>query len=80
MARRSKSAMKRPANRFYHSAKVSEYQFKRVLWSFVLDEPVAEAAKRMALSANSINAIYAKLRTYFTELRVFKDLQKINRY
>jgi hypothetical protein len=74
MARRSKSETKHLRNRFYHSAKISEYQFKRVLWSFVLDEPVAEAAKHIDLSANSINAIYAKLRVYFTALGVFKDI------
>jgi hypothetical protein len=74
MGKSVKPKAKRPANRFYHSAKVSEYQFKRVLWSFVLDRPVAEAAKTIDLSANSIQAIYAKLRVFFTEIGVFRDI------
>jgi hypothetical protein len=64
----------RPGNRFYRSAKVSEYQFKRVLWSFVRDEPAVEAASHIALSANSIDALYTKLRIYFTEIGVFTDI------
>jgi hypothetical protein len=76
MARGLKSATRQPANRFYHSAKVSEYQFKRVLWAFILDQPVAEAAKRIAISANSINAIYAKLRLFFTEIGLFEDIYR----
>lgn len=76
MARKPRSSTKYPANRFYHSAKVSEYQFKRVLWAFVTEEPVAEAARRIRLSANSINAIYGKLRVFFTELGVFYDIYK----
>lgn len=69
-----KSATRRPANRFYHSAKISEYQFKRVLYSFVQDEPIGEAARHIALSANSIAAIHVKIRHYFTELGVFRDI------
>ena len=76
MVRKPKSQVARPANRFYRAAKVSEYQFKRVLWSFVVDEPVAQAARRIRLSANSINAIYTKLRVFFTELGVFVDIYK----
>lgn len=71
---RSLAKSRKPANRFYRSAKVSEYQFKRVLWSFVLDESVAAAAKRINLSANSINAIYTKLRRFFTEAGTFEDI------
>ena len=63
-----------PANRFYHSAKISEAQFKRVLWSFVIDEPLKQASKRTGLSANSLSGIYAKLRVFFTELGVFRDI------
>ena len=76
MAPCRKSRMKRPANRFYYSAKVSEYQFKRVLWAFVLDQPVAEAARHIDLSANSIAVIYQKVRVYFTELGVFEDIYR----
>ncbi|GLK75061.1 hypothetical protein GCM10008171_03150 [Methylopila jiangsuensis] len=63
-----------PANRFYHSAKISEAQFRRVLWSFVIDEPLAQASRRTGLSANSLSGIYAKLRVFFTELGVFRDI------
>ncbi|MDJ0387336.1 hypothetical protein QMO56_04340 [Roseomonas sp. E05] len=71
-SRKSKTAQ--PANRFYRSAKLSEYQFKRVLWSFARDEPAGEAARQMTLSANSIDALYSKLRIFFTELGVFTDI------
>lgn len=76
MKRLIKSKIKSRANRFYHSAKISEYQFKRVLWSFVLDEAVADAAKHIDLSANSINALYGKIRRFFTELGVFEDIYR----
>lgn len=76
MARAGKSKTAKAANRFYRAAKISEYQFKRVLWAFVQDEPVAEAARHIALSANSINAIYTKLRKFFFEYGLFRDLYK----
>lgn len=76
MAQSRKSEKPRAENRFYYAAKISEYQFKKVLMSFVLDEPVAVAAQKIALSANSINAIHAKLRHFFTELGVFQDIYK----
>lgn len=72
----AKLAMRRPANRFYHGAKISEYQFKRVLMGFVRDEPVAVAARHIRLSANSINAIYGRIRAYFTKLGVFEDIYR----
>lgn len=74
MAKKANSQTKRVANRFYASSKISEYQFKRVLWSFVRDEAAAKAARHMTLSANSIDAIYGKLRAYFTELGLFYDI------
>lgn len=74
MARTAKMRTKRSRNRLYHSAKISEYQFKRVLWSFALDEPAAQAAQHIDLSVNSISAIYAKLRTYFYESGLFVDI------
>lgn len=61
-------------NRLYRAAKVSEYRFKRVLWSFVIDEPVADAAQRTGLSANSVQAIYARLRVFFTDVGLFLDI------
>jgi hypothetical protein len=45
-----------------------------VLWSFVIDEPVADAALRTGLSANSIQAIYARLRVFFTDVGLFLDI------
>src|SRR5262249_41276546 len=74
MKRPAKSSNRQSANRLYRSAKISEYQFQRVLWSFVLDEPVARAAKHIDLSANSIQAIYRKLRRYFFEAGHFTDI------
>ena len=74
MKRSAKSPANRPANRFYSAAKISEYQFQRVLRAFVAEEPANEAARKIALSANSIDALYRKLRVYFTELGVFYDI------
>jgi hypothetical protein len=69
-----KSKTKRSPNRLYHSAKISSYQFKKVLWRFVLDEPASEAAHHVKLSTNSISAIYTKLRRFFFDLDLFRDL------
>lgn len=71
-----KTTTQRGCNRFYHGAKISEYQFKRVLISFVRDEPVAVAARHIRLSANSINAVYGRIRAYFTALGVFEDIYR----
>jgi len=73
MAARPAHSKTRRAKPLYRSSKISEYKFKRVLWSFVLDEPVAHAASHIALSANSINAIYAKLRKFFFAYGLFRD-------
>ncbi len=73
MASASSSLKKRRAKPLYHSSKISPYLFKRVLWSFVLEEPVARAAQHIALSANSINAIYGKLRIFFVRYGLFRD-------
>lgn len=70
----AKTQTKRGRNRLYRSAKISAYQFKRVLWAFVLEDPAAHAASHIDLSANSINAIYGKLRTYFYEAGLFTDI------
>jgi hypothetical protein len=69
-----KSKTKRSSNRLYHSAKISSYQFKKVVWRFVLDDPANEAARHVKLSTNSISAIYTKLRRFFFELDLFRDL------
>lgn len=76
MAKSEKAKPKRRSKPLYFSAKISDYQFRKVLWHFVLDDPVAVAAKHIDLSANSINAIYIKLRVFFTELGVFEDIYK----
>ncbi|SDD21373.1 hypothetical protein SAMN04487779_1005197 [Belnapia rosea] len=76
MAQAGKSKTGKASNRFYRSAKVSEYQFKRVLWSFAQDQAAGEAAKQIALSANSIDALYSKLRVFFTEIGLFTDIYK----
>ncbi len=67
------NATRSPA-RLYRSAKISRYQFERVLWAFVKDESAAKAASHIALSANSIAGIYAKLRTFFFEHGLFVDV------
>ncbi|PSM16682.1 hypothetical protein [Nitratireductor sp. StC3] len=66
----------RRTRRLYHSAKISDYQFKKVLWQFTLDHSAAEAASHVRLSANSISAIYAKLRRFFFDYRLFSDPYK----
>ena len=57
----------------YRAAKISDYQFKKVLWHFVLDHSAERAASQMDLSANSIGAIYAKLRRFFFDHGLFVD-------
>ena len=68
-----RKSLPRP-NRLYFSAKISAYQFKRVLGSFARDEPAARAATHIDLSVNSITAIYAKLRAYFYATGLFVDI------
>lgn len=72
MPRGTKSQTGR-ARRLYHSAKISPYQFKRVLWYFAIDATVAEAASHIDLSANSISALYTKLRKFFFDYALFRD-------
>lgn len=55
------------------AAKISNYQFERVLWQFVLDRPERQAARYVRVSENSIAAIYTKLRKFFFDLGVFDD-------
>lgn len=74
MAAASKRKTKRRTKRLYHDAKISDYQFKKVLWRFVLDESAVEAARHVSLSANSIGAIYGKLRRFFFDYELFRDL------
>lgn len=62
-----------PGSRFYCAAKITDYQFKRVLWHFVLDDTVRETARHVRLSENSIAAIFAKLRRFFFRYGLFND-------
>lgn len=73
MARKEIAKSRRRAKPLYHSAKISEYQFMRVLWQFTLDRSAAEAARHVRLSANSISASYTKLRRFFFECGLFND-------
>lgn len=73
MARKAKSKSGRRAKPLYFSSKISDYQFKRVVWHFVLDHSAAEAAKHVRLSANSISAIYAKLRKFSFDYGLLSD-------
>ncbi len=69
-----KSKTRKRPKALYAGGKISDYQFKRVLTAFVEDEPVAVAASHIALSANSVQAIYRKLRNFFVSLTVFEDI------
>jgi len=73
MVRAAKSRTRQGRNRLYRSAKISEYQFRKVLWHFVLDHSAREASAHVNLSANSIAAIYAKLRQFFFDYGLFND-------
>ncbi len=64
-----------PLNRYYVAAKISEYQFKKLLWNFAHDISPTETSRHMRLSLNSVNAIYMKIRRYFVELGHFPDIQ-----
>jgi len=79
MARRASSAqpkgsVKRLPKRLYFASKISDYQFKKVLWFFACDEPARNVSEKMNLSENSINAINQKLRVFFTDVGLFQDL------
>lgn len=49
MAKAAIAKSRRRAKPLYFSAKISEYQFKKVLWQFVLDHSAVEAAKHVNL-------------------------------
>ncbi len=76
MAKQEKSKSGRRTRPLYFSAKISDYQFRKVLWNFTLDHSAAETARHVKLSANSISAIFAKLRRFFFEHRLFTDPYK----
>ncbi len=73
----AKRKQKRRRSRLYASSKISEYQFKKVLWHFACDDTASEAARHVRLSINSINAIYTKFRSFFIEARLFMSIYDI---
>lgn len=74
MARARKSKPRRGAKALYFSAKISDYQFRKVLWHFTRDDTAVETARHVALSVNSINAIFHKLREFFFDVGLFEDI------
>ena len=74
MTKPKKTKTKRRARPLYHSAKISDYRFKKVLWHFVRDHTTAETAKGTGLSVNSVQAIFRKIRVYFYEVGLFQDI------
>jgi len=77
MPRRPNSKARPARNRYYRRAKISEYQFRKILWLFALDLTPTQAAARMALSLNAVHAVYVRLRRYFTEAGVFRDFYRM---
>lgn len=74
MKRTAKRKAAKPRIRFYYGAKISEYQFKRVLWHFTIDDSAREAARHIELSATSVASIYTKLRGFFVRHGLFHDM------
>lgn len=66
------------ANRLYRGAKISEYQFRRVLRAFAGDVPPTQLAQRMTLSLNGIAGIYQRLRAHYVEIGIFRDFYRDN--
>jgi len=77
MSGSEKRKPKRRKSQLYASSKLSDYQFKKVLWHFARDDTASEAAKHVRLSINSINAIYTKLCSFFVEARLFMSIYDI---
>lgn len=74
MPKAAKAKSRARSQPLYFSAKISDYQFRKVLWHFVLDHSAQEAARHINLRANSISAIFTKLRVFFFDLGVFTDI------
>lgn len=68
-----KAKPRRRRRPLYHSAKISEYRFRKVLWHFVRDHSASETARATGLSVNSVHAIFRKIRVYFWEVGLFRD-------
>jgi len=71
---RSPKLKRSPGRKLYHSAKISDYRFKKVLWHFVLDDLNADAAKATGLSINTVQDIFQKLRVFFHETETFRSI------
>ncbi|WP_442092012.1 hypothetical protein [Rhizobium brockwellii] len=80
MPKARKTKTRRAAKPLYHSAKISDYIFRKILWHFVRDHTATETARETRLSLNSVAAIFAKLRVYFTEAGLFSDPVKIGMF
>lgn len=74
MPKASIQKVRRRVQPLYFSAKISEYQFKKVLWHFTLDHSAIETTRHVRLSANSIAALFAKLRKFFFDHGLFTDI------
>ncbi|MCB9992253.1 MAG: hypothetical protein H6873_01200 [Hyphomicrobiaceae bacterium] len=68
-----RKSKRRRVSVLYHSAKISDYRFRKLLWHFVRDHSTTEAARDVRLSVNSAHAIYRKLRVFFYEVGLFLD-------
>lgn len=73
MARPAIKTTQRTGRPLYHSAKISEQQFRQVLWHFVRDDTATATARQTGLSLNSVAAIFQKVRVYFFEAGLFMD-------
>jgi hypothetical protein len=73
MRKARKTKTRRAAKPLYHSAKISDYIFRKILLHFVRDHTATETARDTRLSVNSVAAIFAKLRVYFTEAGLFSN-------
>lgn len=74
MAETENAKRKHRTRPLYFAAKISDYQFRNVLWHFVLDDTAAQAARHVNLSVNSISGIYGKLRKFFFDVGLFTDI------
>lgn len=73
MSGRKVKKAKRSGRPLYHSAKISDYRFRKVLVSFVRDDSAIETARACGLSINSVAGIFRKLRVYFFEVGLLRD-------
>jgi hypothetical protein len=77
MPKARKTKTRRAAKPLYHSAKISDYIFHKILLHFVRDHTATETARDTRLS---VAAIFTKLRVYFTEAGLFSDPGKIGMF